>query len=99
MVIEFLSMVGVPVFVALLSSAGLWRFFQARSEQEHERRSEFRRTLQDQIDSLSEQVGKLNYQKESLLREIGELREALAEAKTTILHLEELLRRRSYEDH
>ena len=98
MVIEFLSMVGVPIIVALLSSASLWRFFQARTEQEHERRSEFRRTLQEQIDTLSEQVGKLNYQKESLLREIGELREALAEAKTTILHLEELLRRRSYED-
>jgi len=40
----------------------------------------------------------LNYQKESLLREIAELREALAEAKATILHLEELLRRRTYED-
>ncbi len=99
MVIEFLSMVGVPIIVALLSSAGIWRFFQARTEQEHERRSEFRRTLQDQIDTLSEQVGKLNYQKESLLREIGELREALAEAKTTILHLQELLRRQPYDKH
>lgn len=99
MVIEFLSMVGVPIVVALLSSAGIWRFFQARTEQEHERRSEFRRTLQGQIDTLSEQVGKLNYQKESLLREIGELREALAEAKTTILHLQELLRRQPYDNH
>ena len=63
MVIEFLSMVGVPIIVALLSTAGIWRFFHARTEQEHERRSEFRRTLQDQIDTLSEQVGKLNYQK------------------------------------
>ena len=99
MIIEMLTMVGVPIIVALLSSMGLWKYLQSRADLEHERRSEFRRTLQDQIDTLSEQVGKLNDQKESLLREIAELREALAEAKTTILHLEELLRRRSYDNH
>ena len=98
MVIELMTMVFVPIVVAFLSSMGLWKYLQSRSDQEYERRSEFRRTLQDQIDTLSEQVGKLNYQKESLLREIAELREALAEAKATILHLEELLRRRSYEN-
>jgi len=98
MVIELLSMVGVPIIVALLSSMGLWKYLQARSDLQHQRRSEFHRTLQDQIDTLSEQVCKLSDQKESLLREIGELREALAEAKATILHLEELLRRRTYND-
>lgn len=97
MVQEFLTLVIVPVSVALLSSAGLWRYFVSRSEAEHERRSAFRRSLQEQVDGLSEQVGKLNYQKESLLREIAELREALAESKATILHLEELLRRRAYD--
>jgi len=81
MVIEFLSMVGVPVIVALLSSAGLWRFFQARSEQEHERRSEFRRTLQDQIDTLSEQVGKLNYQKNPYSGELQSWEKPLQKVK------------------
>lgn len=97
MVIEFLCTVVIPVVVAMLSSAGLWRFLVARSENEHERKSAFRRSLQEQVDGLSEQIGKLNYQKESLLREIAELREALAESKATILHLEELLRRRAYD--
>lgn len=97
MPLELLTTVFVPIIVALVSSMGLWRFLQFRAEQEYQRRTNFHQTLQSQIDCLSEQVQDLHSQKTDLLREIAELREALAESKATIMHLEDLLRRRTYE--
>lgn len=94
---ELLTTVFVPIIVAAVSSMGLWRFLQSRAEQEYQRRTNFHQTLQTQIDNLSEQVELLHIQKTDLLREIAELREALAESKATILHLQDLLRRRTYE--
>ena len=91
----------LPIIVAALGSAGLWGFLSLRAKQNHERSlhddarsAEFNETLKEQVDRLAEKLDKLTADKEQLLREMSDMKAALAEANATIKHLEELLRSR-----
>lgn len=91
----------LPIIVAALGSAGLWGFLSLRAKQAHERAlkedvrsAEFNDTLKEQVDRLAEKLDKLTADKEQLLREMSDMKAALAEANATIKHLEELLRSR-----
>lgn len=89
----------LPIIVAALGSAGLWGFLSLRAKQNHEkslqddaRSAEFNETLKEQVDRLAEKLDKLTADKEQLLREMSDMKAALAEANATIKHLEQLLR-------
>jgi peptidoglycan hydrolase CwlO-like protein len=91
----------LPIIVAALGSAGLWGFLSLRAKQNFEkslkddaRSAEFNETLKEQVDRLAEKLDKLTADKEQLLREMSDMKAALAEANATIKHLEELLRSR-----
>ena len=91
----------LPLLVALIGSAGLWTFLKARSENQYklaqadmENRAEFNDTLRAQVDRMSKKLDKLADDKEDLLKEIGQLRHELGEAKATIKHLEIMLMKR-----
>jgi len=88
----------MPLFVALVGSAGLWKFLSVKSQQAHDRavqdqesRAQFNDTLKEQVDHLTERVETLASEKEKLLLEMGKLREDLATATATIKHLEQTL--------
>lgn len=91
----------LPIIVAALGSAGLWGFLSLRAKQNHEkslkdeaRSAEFNETLKEQVDRLATKLDKLTADKEELLREMSDMKAALAEANATIKHLEQLLRSR-----
>jgi hypothetical protein len=91
----------LPIIVAALGSAGLWGFLSLRAKQSHERAlkddvrsAEFNDTLREQVERLSDKLDKVIADKEQLLIEMSDMRAQLAEANTTIKHLEELLRQR-----
>jgi len=91
----------LPIIVAALGCAGLWAFLSLRAKQSHERAlkdeersAEFNETLREQVDRLADKLDKLTADKEQLLREMSDMKAALAQANTTIKHLEELLRSR-----
>ena len=90
-----------PLLLALIGSAGLWGFLSLRAKQAHEKSikseeksAEFNETLRIQVDRLSEKLDKVIADKEELLLEMSDMKAALAEANTTIKHLEEMLRQR-----
>ena len=90
-----------PLLLALIGSAGLWGFLSLRAKQSHEKSikseeksAEFNDTLRIQVDRLSEKLDKVIADKEQLLLEMSDMKAALAEANTTIKHLEEMLRQR-----
>ena len=90
-----------PLLLALIGSAGLWGFLSLRAKQSHEKSikseeksAEFNDTLRIQVDRLSEKLDKVIADKEELLLEMSDMKAALAEANTTIKHLEEMLRQR-----
>lgn len=90
-----------PLLIALIGSAGLWGFLTLRAKQAHEKSikseeksAEFNDTLRIQVDRLSEKLDKVIADKEELLLEMSDMKAALAEANTTIKHLEEMLRQR-----
>lgn len=89
----------VVALIGVLGGAGFWQWMQKKSQLAHEEaraeaseRTEFRETLKTQVDRLADQVNELVKEKESLLREMSELRADLAAAQRTIMHLEETLR-------
>ena len=91
----------LPIIIAILGSAGLWGFLSLRAKQAHERSlkvdaksAEFNNTLREQVDRLSDKLDAVIRDKEQLLREMSDMKAALAEANATIKHLEELLRQR-----
>lgn len=90
-----------PLIIALAGSAGLWGFLSLRAKQSHEKAlkddaksAEFNETLRIQVDRLSDKLDQVISDKESLLREMSDMKASLAEANATIKHLEELLRSR-----
>ena len=92
----------LAILIGAIGSAGaFWRFMMYKAEQagkemeaDQKTRAEFNETLRAQVTDLVEKVDKLIYEKESLLKEIADLRSALAKSETNITHLEEMLRRR-----
>lgn len=89
----------LPIIIAAMGSAGLWGFLSLRAKQAHEKSlkddaksAEFNDTLREQVDRLAVKLDKLTADKEQLLREMSDMKASLAEANTTIKHLEELLR-------
>jgi len=92
----------LPVIVAVLGSAGLWGYLSLKAKQSHEKllkddakSAEFSDTLRDQVERLSDKLDAVIADKEQLLREMSDMRAALAEANATIKHLEEMLRNRT----
>lgn len=90
-----------PIIIALVGSAGLWGFLSLRAKQAHEKaikddcqRAEFNDTLKEQVTRLNEKVDVLIDEKTSLMESMAEVKAELAEARATIRHLEEVLRRR-----
>ncbi len=91
----------LPIILAVLGSAGLWGFLSLRAKQSHEKSlkddaktAQFNDTLREQVERLSEKLDKVISDKEQLLVEMSDMKAALAEANTTIKHLEEMLRQR-----
>jgi len=91
-----------PVIVALVGAGGLWQWLSTKSKNAHERamhereqHGEFNDTLRAQVDRLSEKLDAVIADKEQLLREMSDMRAALAEANATIKHLEEMLRNKT----
>ena len=91
----------LPLVLAVLGSAGLWGFLSLRAKQSHEKSlkddaktAQFNDTLREQVERLSEKLDKVISDKEQLLVEMSDMKAALAEANTTIKHLEEMLRQR-----
>lgn len=91
----------LPVIVAVLGSAGLWGFLSLKAKQSHEKSlkddaksAEFNDTLREQVERLSDKLDSVIRDKEQLLREMSDMKAALAEANATIKHLEEMLRQR-----
>ena len=91
----------LPIILAVLGSAGLWGFLSLRAKQSHEKSlkddaktAQFNDTLREQVERLSEKLDKVISDKEELLVEMSDMKAALAEANTTIKHLEEMLRQR-----
>ena len=92
----------LPVLVALVGSAGLWSFLSSKAKLAHERamkdtetRAQFNDTLKMQVDALSEENKSLHRKVEDLLVEMSAVRAELAESRTTIRHLEEVIRNRT----
>ena len=90
-----------PIIIALVGSAGLWGFLSLRAKQAYEKSlkddaksAEFNDTLREQVERLSSKLDQVIADKESLLREMSDMKASLAEANATIKHLEELLRAR-----
>jgi len=91
----------LPIIIAGLGSAGLWGFLSLKAKQNHEKSlkddaksAEFNETLKEQVERLADKLDKLTADKEELLREMSDMKAALAEANATIKHLEQLLRSR-----
>ena len=91
----------LPIILAVLGSAGLWGFLSLRAKQSHEKSlkddaktAQFNDTLREQVERLSEKLDKVISDKEQLLVEMSDMKAQLAEANTTIKHLEEMLRQR-----
>lgn len=91
----------LPILIAAMGSAGLWGFLSLRAKQSHEKSlkddaksAEFNDTLREQVNRLSEKLDRVIADKELLLVEMSDMKAALAEANTTIKHLEELLRQK-----
>lgn len=91
----------MPIILALIGSAGLWGFLSLRAKQNFDkalkddaRSAEFNETLKEQVDRLSDKLDTVIKDKETLLREMSDMKAQLAEANATIKHLEELLRSR-----
>lgn len=91
----------IPVIVALVGSAGLWKYLSMKAEQAHDLavedkadRAAFNDTLKEQVDRLAAKVDNLTSEKEDLLREMAAMRAELAAATATINHLQETLRNR-----
>ena len=91
----------LPVFIALVGSAGLWGFLSLKAKHSHERAlkgetqsAEFNETLKEQVTRLDKKVDKLVLEKEELLNAIADLRSELAEARVNVQHLESIVRSR-----
>ena len=84
----------ITIAVALIGSAGFWSFMSMREKQRRDANSEYQATLKQQVDRLAGKLDEKTDQIEQLLGEIAELRSDLSTAKTTITHLETLLRSR-----
>ena len=89
------------ILVALIGAGGLWQLLSLRAKQAHEarmqdkeERGEFNDTLRAQVDRLAEKLDVVTRENQNLLREMAELRAQLAEAQTTIKHLEMALMKR-----
>lgn len=92
----------LPVFIALVGSAGLWGFLSLKAKHSHERalkgetkHAEFNDTLKTQVQKLDAKVDKLVLEKEELLKAIADLRAELAEARVTVQHLQAIVQSRS----
>lgn len=92
----------LPIFIALVGSAGLWGFLSLKAKHSHERAlkgetqsAEFNETLKEQVTRLDKKVDKLVLEKEELLNAIADLRSELAEARVNVQHLEAIVRSRS----
>ena len=92
----------LPVFIALVGSAGLWGFLSLKAKHSLERAlkgetqsAEFNETLKEQVTRLDKKVDKLVLEKEELLNAIADLRSELAEARVNVQHLEAIVRSRS----
>lgn len=91
----------LPLFIALVGSAGLWGFLSLKAKQNHERAlkgenksAEFNDTLKTQVQKLDAKVDKLVVEKEELLKAIADLRAELAEARVTVQHLQSIVQSR-----
>lgn len=91
----------LPIFIALVGSAGLWGFLSLKAKHSHERAlkgetqsAEFNETLKEQVSRLDKKVDKLVLEKEELLNAIADLRAELAEARVNVQHLESIVRSR-----
>lgn len=89
----------LPILIAALGSAGLWGFLSLRAKQNYDKAlkddaksAEFNETLREQVERLSDKLDAVISDKEQLLREMSDMKAALAEANATIKHLEEMLR-------
>ena len=91
----------LPIIIALVGSAGLWKFLSQKAtlaseeaSKKDDQRAEFNETLKNQVASLDAKVDKLLSEKDDLLNAIADLRAELAEAKVTVQHLEAIVRSR-----
>lgn len=84
----------ITIAVAIAGSAGFWSFMAVREKQRRDANAEYQTTLKTQVDRLADKLDEKTSQIEALLKEIAELRSDLSAAKTTITHLETLLRNR-----
>lgn len=84
----------ITIAVALVGSAGFWSFMSMREKQRRDANAEYQSTLKTQVDRLAGKLDEKTAQIENLLKEIAELRSDLSTAKTTITHLETMLRSR-----
>ena len=91
----------LPIFIALVGSAGLWGFLSLKAKQSHERAlkgetqsAEFNDTLKTQVQKLDAKVDKLVLEKEELLKAIADLRAELSEARVTVQHLQSIVQSR-----
>lgn len=91
----------LPIILAALGSAGLWGFLSLRAKQSHEKSlrdddksAQFNETLKEQVERLSDKLDKVIADKEELLLQMADMKAELAQANSTIKHLEELLRAR-----
>ena len=91
----------LPIILAALGSAGLWGFLSLRAKQSHEKSlrdddksAQFNETLKEQVERLSDKLDKVIADKEELLLQMADMKAELAQANSTIKHLEELLRSR-----
>lgn len=93
----------IALIGALGGAAGFWKYLTVRAEKENEslmldkeQRAEFNSTLRTQVESLMAKVDKLVEEKEELLEAMMEIKAELAEARTTVKHLEDIIRMREY---
>lgn len=91
----------LPIFIALVGSAGLWGFLSLKAKHSHERAlkgetqsAEFNDTLKTQVQKLDAKVDKLVLEKEELLKAIADLRAELSEARVTVQHLQSIVQSR-----
>ena len=91
----------LPIIIALVGSAGLWKYLSQKATHAHEeaskkddQRAEFNETLKTQVQSLDKKVDKLLAEKDDLLNAIADLRAELAESRVNVQHLEAIVRAR-----
>jgi peptidoglycan hydrolase CwlO-like protein len=91
----------IVAFISVLGGAGFWGWMQHKSKLAYAAKAadkadknEFRESLKAQVDMLQQENKDLREKVEQLLKEMAEVKAALAAANATIKHLEEQLRNR-----